>query len=128
MGQSMSLTKPFHVAREILGLGIDADGAAIKRAWRKAAVACPPDRDPEGFRKARDAYELLSDPIEHAQRLMSRPISNVPVPSLPDLPTPPPAHALAVELLRSILGRLPIADLRPPQKPARTSQAPKKQP
>ncbi|MBI5536636.1 MAG: DnaJ domain-containing protein [Deltaproteobacteria bacterium] len=124
----MSLTKPFHDARELLGVGIDADATAIKRAWRKAAAVHPPDRDPDGFRKARDAYELLSDPIERAQRLLSQPVPFVPVPSLPELPPPPPVHALAVELLRSILGRLPVSDLRPARKPARSTQPPGKQP
>jgi len=115
----MSVTKPFHDARKLLGVEADSDASAIRRAWRKAVAASPPDRDPDGFRKAREAYELLSDPINRAEQLLSRPVPYLPPPSLPELPQPAPPHALAVELLRAILGRLPVTDLRRPPKTAR---------
>jgi hypothetical protein len=120
----LGLTSAFREARQVLGLGADTDAVAVKRAWRRAAANHPPDRDPEAFRKAREAFELLSDPLKHAQKMIWQPIASAPMPDVPDLPPFPPAHALAVELLRSILGRLPIEDLRPARGAARTSAPP----
>jgi len=104
--------------------GADADATAIKRAWRRAAVEHPPDRDPEGFRKAREAFELLSDPVNHGQKMIEQPIAAAPMPDVPDLPPPPPPHALVVEMLRSIVERLPLEDLRPAKGSARSSTPP----
>jgi molecular chaperone DnaJ len=53
---------------EILGLSRDADLAAIKKAYRKAAQQHHPDRNPgdpgaeERFKAAAEAYAVLSDP------------------------------------------------------------------
>jgi molecular chaperone DnaJ len=53
---------------EILGVGRDADGDAIKRAYRQAALKFHPDRNPddsqaeEKFKEATEAYEVLRDP------------------------------------------------------------------
>jgi molecular chaperone DnaJ len=53
---------------DILGLGRDADVAAIKRAYRQAAVRFHPDKNPgdtaaeEKFKEAAEAYAVLSDP------------------------------------------------------------------
>jgi molecular chaperone DnaJ len=53
---------------EILGLGRDADLAAIKKAYRQAAVKFHPDKNPgdskaeESFKEAAEAYAVLSDP------------------------------------------------------------------
>jgi curved DNA-binding protein CbpA len=49
-------------ARAELGLLVDADAAAIKRAYLRAVRAHPPERDPEGFARVREAFELLSAP------------------------------------------------------------------
>jgi len=52
----------------LLGVGHDADLAEIKRAYRRAALACHPDRHPddptaaERFRWVTEAYAVLSDP------------------------------------------------------------------
>ena len=51
------ITNPFAV----LGLEETADDAAIRAAYLAALRASPPDRDPEGFRRIRDAYEALRD-------------------------------------------------------------------
>jgi molecular chaperone DnaJ len=51
----------------ILGVGREADGAEIKRAYRKLAVEFHPDRNPGNheaearFKEAAEAYEVLSD-------------------------------------------------------------------
>jgi molecular chaperone DnaJ len=57
---------------EILGLGRDADLAAIKKAYRRAAVENHPDRNPgdssseERFKEAAEAYAVLSNPEKRA--------------------------------------------------------------
>lgn len=53
---------------EVLEVPRDADGATIKRAFRKAAIRFHPDKNPgdkaaeEKFKLASEAYEVLSDP------------------------------------------------------------------
>ncbi len=53
---------------EILGVGRDADGAELKRAYRKLALELHPDRNPSDseaearFKEASEAYQVLSDP------------------------------------------------------------------
>lgn len=57
---------------EILGVARDADGDAIKRAYRKLALQYHPDRnsgdaDSEAkFKEATEAYEILRDPQKRA--------------------------------------------------------------
>ncbi|UCF18971.1 MAG: molecular chaperone DnaJ [Gemmatimonadota bacterium] len=52
---------------EILGVARDADGNAIKKAYRQAALKYHPDRNPddkgaeEKFKEATEAYEVLRD-------------------------------------------------------------------
>lgn len=51
---------------EVLGVARDADGDAIKRAYRKLAVQFHPDKNPspeaeEQFKEATQAYEVLRD-------------------------------------------------------------------
>ncbi len=45
----------------ILGLDENADDAAVRAAYLQALRTSPPDRDPEGFRRIRAAYEALRD-------------------------------------------------------------------
>lgn len=53
---------------EILGVGRDADGEAIKKAYRKLALKYHPDRNggakdaEDRFKEATEAYEVLKDP------------------------------------------------------------------
>jgi molecular chaperone DnaJ len=53
---------------EILGVGRDADGTELKRAYRKLALELHPDRNPGDnqaearFKDASEAYQVLSDP------------------------------------------------------------------
>lgn len=43
----------------ILGLGEDADDAAVEAAYREGIRRCPPERDAERFEALRRAYEAL---------------------------------------------------------------------
>ena len=66
----MSLLRPFMEARAVLGVSAADDAAAIKRAYRRLAVAHPPDTDSEGFRRVRDAYELLTEPSTRVREML----------------------------------------------------------
>jgi len=58
---------------EILGIGKDASTAEIKKAYRKKALEYHPDKNPgdtkaeEMFKKAAEAYEVLSNPDKRAR-------------------------------------------------------------
>jgi len=58
---------------EVLGVDREADEAAIKKAYRKLAVKCHPDKNPgdssaeEQFKEATEAYEVLRDSTKRAQ-------------------------------------------------------------
>tara|TARA_R110002020_G_scaffold37072_6_gene111830 strand:+ start:5737 stop:6843 length:1107 start_codon:yes stop_codon:yes gene_type:complete len=58
---------------DILGIGKGASTAEIKKAYRKKAVEFHPDKNPgdakaeEMFKKAAEAYEILSDPDKRAR-------------------------------------------------------------
>ena len=45
----------------VLGLDETADDEAVRAAYVQALRTSPPDRDPEGFRRIREAYEALRD-------------------------------------------------------------------
>jgi curved DNA-binding protein CbpA len=63
----------------VLGLEETADDEAVRVAYLAAVRKSPPDRDPEGFRRIREAYEALRD-SEHrlALRLFGPPpLTNV---------------------------------------------------
>ena len=48
---------------DILGVEMGASDEEIHRAFLRATRKCPPDRDPEGFERIRDAYEKLKNGI-----------------------------------------------------------------
>ena len=58
---------------EVLGVGKDADEAAIKRAYRQLAKKYHPDVNPgnkeaeEKFKEINEAYQVLSDPQKRQQ-------------------------------------------------------------
>ncbi|WPL17018.1 DnaJ domain protein [Thiorhodovibrio winogradskyi] len=43
----------------MLGLGPDADDAAVERAYHDAIRRCPPERDAQRFSAIREAFEAL---------------------------------------------------------------------
>jgi molecular chaperone DnaJ len=57
---------------EVLGLARGCDDAAVKAAFRKAAMECHPDRNPgcdkseARFKECNEAYSVLSDPQKRA--------------------------------------------------------------
>jgi molecular chaperone DnaJ len=57
---------------EVLAVARDADGAELKRAYRKLAMELHPDRNPgdreaeNKFKEASEAYQVLSDPEKRA--------------------------------------------------------------
>jgi molecular chaperone DnaJ len=58
---------------EILGISKGASASEIKKAYRKKAIEYHPDKNPgdakaeENFKKAAEAYEVLSDPDKKAR-------------------------------------------------------------
>ncbi|WP_438030361.1 DnaJ domain-containing protein [Sorangium sp. So ce233] len=110
----MSVLDPFLEARDALAVAPDADAAAIKRAYRRQVVAHPPDIDPEGFRRVREAFELLSDPGARAREILLRPVPAVDPPSLAAPPEPLPPGALAVRVLRALASQLDLDALCAP--------------
>lgn len=57
----------------ILGISKGASASEIKKAYRKKAIEYHPDKNPgdtkaeENFKKAAEAYEVLSDPDKKAR-------------------------------------------------------------
>lgn len=96
----MSLHDLFAEARQTLGDPGEGE-AALKRAYRRAVLAHPPDREPEAFRAIRDAYELLLDPLGHAIELLRSEVPFVRPPL-----APPPAAATGPAALADALLRL----------------------
>src|SRR4249920_2129058 len=45
----------------VLGLEETADDDEVRAAYLAAVRRSPPDRDPEGFRRVREAYEAVRD-------------------------------------------------------------------
>lgn len=109
----MSVITPFEEARALLGVGLEEEPAAIKRAYRRQVLAHPPDLDPEGFRRVRSAYELLMEPGERAREILlhSHPAIEAPVIRGPSSLTPAAATALA--LLRVLAARVDVSELLP---------------
>lgn len=109
----MSVITPFEEARALLGVGLEEEPAAIKRAYRRQVLAHPPDLDPEGFRRVRSAYELLMEPGERAREILlhSQPAIEAPVFRAPV--SAPPVGATALALLRVIAARVDVRELLP---------------
>jgi curved DNA-binding protein CbpA len=124
----MSIASPFSQARAALGLGeAEDDPAAVKRAYRRALVANPPDGDQDAFRRIRDAYELLRDPWSRVDELLGSPLPQVPPPAPPAEPPLLPRGATALALLRLAAMRADTDKWAAPARASRPRRAPKKE-
>lgn len=54
----------------VLGIDEDASDERIRQAYLEAVKDHPPDRDPEGFERVRDAYATASGAGGRARRLL----------------------------------------------------------
>jgi curved DNA-binding protein CbpA len=66
----------------ILNIEENADDEAVRAAYVRAIRQSPPDRDPDGFRRIREAYEAISDT---EKRLAFRLFGPPPLPQLEDM-------------------------------------------
>ena len=80
----MSMVEPFRKAYQSLGLEPGSDLKTVKRAYRRKVSLHPPDRDPEGFRSVREAFELISNPYSRVDTLLYSEVPLVPPPELPE--------------------------------------------
>jgi curved DNA-binding protein CbpA len=73
---------------KVLGISRDASLADVKTAYFKLVREHPPERDPDGFRRIREAYEALRTPAARAET--DRQLLQDPPPYMPPrrLPTP----------------------------------------
>ena len=68
----------------VLGVDREASEVDLRQAYLEGVRGYPPERDPEGFKRVRQAYERLVTPDARAS-------------ALAEVPEPPPADGLAVE-------------------------------
>ncbi len=101
---------------EVFGVSPDADDATIRRAYLRLLRLHPPERDPDGFRRIRAAFEAVrSQQDRAARRLLARPI-------LPDVeevlrgmaqePIPKDPKSIVAALRAAILRTLPELTVR----------------
>ncbi len=57
---------------DVLGVQPDASDAEIRRAYFSGVQRHPPERDPEGFKVIRKAFEMLRDPRARARHFLDR--------------------------------------------------------
>lgn len=106
----MALTDALVEARVTLGVSDQDDARTIKQRYRVLVVAHPPDRDPEAFRRVRDAFERLRDPSAGAREALLRGLPAVAPPELAVV-EPAPRGATALALLRQMAADLDTTDL-----------------
>ena len=102
----MSLTSILDDARSTLNVPVSADSRALRRGYREQVMAHPPDRDPEGFRRVREAFELLGSPLESLRQRLLRFEPLLPVPSAPVVELPEGRGAVLCALVRHVVGQL----------------------
>jgi curved DNA-binding protein CbpA len=103
------LVLPFAEAAALLGCDHWPSSEELRRAYRAAVRANPPDRDPDAFRRVRDAYELLREPLDRSLALLT---SRVPLTAPPPIEARVPEQGeLALALLRCIAARIDVASI-----------------
>ncbi len=102
-------------ARALLGVDAEVTPRELRRAYLRGVKGSPPERDPEGFARIREAFELLERVAEGvvfsealAERLRSAAQEATPEPPPPRAPAPSSAEA---ERLRSEGRPLEAAEL-----------------
>lgn len=107
----------FSRALEALELSGSETSRELRRAYRRLVAAHPPDRDPDGFRRVRAAYETLQEPEAAIDDLLLREVA-VPLPE----PATPEALDVDGQLPRQLFswivsqvdGRALLGDLDDP--------------
>lgn len=66
----------------VLGISAEADAEAVRGAYLRLVKEHPPDRDPAGFERVRDAYEALRDPGRRARLALLGSDPREPLPTL----------------------------------------------
>ena len=56
----------------VLGLVPGVSPEEIRAAWLREVRIHPPEDDPDGFERVRDAYESLRDPLTRVRRALER--------------------------------------------------------
>ncbi|HEX2870775.1 MAG TPA: J domain-containing protein [Polyangiaceae bacterium] len=101
------------VAMDVLGLSGEPTPADVRRAYLRQVKAHPPERDPEGFRRVREAFELLQGGyvaplvvarLAHAPAVEA-PVAETEAETAPDSDEAPPSD-LAAETSQALSGTL----------------------
>ncbi|HEX2678912.1 MAG TPA: hypothetical protein VHM19_19810 [Polyangiales bacterium] len=100
----------FREALGLLGVEPGQDAATVRRAYLRKLKQHPPERDPEGFKRLRDAYEQL----QHGTSFMR---------VLPETPSPPPTAASSAVPLPEPARAEPVHDEPTPGPPAADESA-----
>lgn len=95
----------YEEAFDTLELAASASAGDVKRAYRRAVAAHPPDRDPDRFQDVRAAYELLTSP-ESALAVICVPETHVPPPALLPAPRVELDHALPLATMRAMVAEI----------------------
>jgi len=71
-------------AAQTLGVSASAAEQELRAAYLDKVRQHPPDRDPEGFERIRDAYDQLRDPDVRARAILQGPDPSAPLTALLD--------------------------------------------
>ena len=96
----------------VLGVGPDASPSQVRLAYHRQVREHPPERDPEGFKRIREAYETLRSPRKRAElsllELRQGP-AEFDLDRLRDTPPPPLPERFADHLLAAVLAEMEAA-------------------
>src|SRR5438094_8911700 len=96
----------------VLEVDRGASAAEVRHAYRQQVRAHPPERDPEGFKRVREAYEVLRSPRKRAEitllELGDLSVALDPA-ALRESPPPPPPAQYAGHLIAMALAEVDAA-------------------